>query len=103
MRRIPFSLSFCMATALTLAWGVLAGVVYREELSNQTWGILVSAVLPCILIPIAWRHVRRFRVGKHRCPRCGYDLTGNVSGRCPECGTQIDLNTNDDTVRSPDG
>ena len=20
------------------------------------------------------------------CPHCGYDLTGNVSGRCPECG-----------------
>ena len=20
------------------------------------------------------------------CPMCGYDLTGNVSGRCPECG-----------------
>jgi hypothetical protein len=21
------------------------------------------------------------------CQRCGYDLTGNVSGRCPECGS----------------
>lgn len=21
------------------------------------------------------------------CKRCGYDLTGNVSGVCPECGT----------------
>lgn len=21
-----------------------------------------------------------------RCGECGYDLTGNVSGRCPECG-----------------
>ncbi len=20
------------------------------------------------------------------CPKCGYDLTGNVSGVCPECG-----------------
>jgi uncharacterized RDD family membrane protein YckC len=24
-----------------------------------------------------------------RCPICGYDLTGNVSGVCPECGTPI--------------
>lgn len=24
-----------------------------------------------------------------RCRTCGYDLTGNVSGRCPECGTQL--------------
>ena len=23
------------------------------------------------------------------CRQCGYDLTGNVSGRCPECGTAI--------------
>ena len=22
-----------------------------------------------------------------RCKQCGYDLTGNVSGKCPECGT----------------
>ena len=24
------------------------------------------------------------------CVECGYNLTGNVSGRCPECGTDID-------------
>lgn len=23
------------------------------------------------------------------CSKCGYDLTGNVSGRCPECGERI--------------
>lgn len=23
------------------------------------------------------------------CRSCGYDLTGNVSGRCPECGQEI--------------
>jgi predicted amidophosphoribosyltransferase len=35
-------------------------------------------------------------VRKHRrtrggpiCPRCGYSLTGNVSGVCPECGTPV--------------
>jgi hypothetical protein len=25
------------------------------------------------------------------CQCCGYDLTGNVSGRCPECGIKINL------------
>jgi hypothetical protein len=25
------------------------------------------------------------------CPRCGYDLTGNDSGRCPECGAEVPL------------
>jgi len=24
-----------------------------------------------------------------RCQTCGYDLTGNVSGRCPECGAPV--------------
>ena len=23
------------------------------------------------------------------CAVCGYNLTGNVSGKCPECGTQV--------------
>jgi hypothetical protein len=29
-------------------------------------------------------YVRRCALGQ--CTRCGYDLTGNVSGVCPECG-----------------
>ena len=23
------------------------------------------------------------------CQNCGYNLTGNVSGRCPECGEHV--------------
>lgn len=23
------------------------------------------------------------------CPKCGYNLTGNTTGRCPECGTTV--------------
>jgi len=26
---------------------------------------------------------------KNTCFECGYDMTGNISGRCPECGTQF--------------
>jgi hypothetical protein len=34
--------------------------------------------------------VRRYRRRrKGLCIRCGYDLTGNVSGTCPECGTEV--------------
>ena len=33
------------------------------------------------------RRAARLRAG--RCPRCEYNLTGNVSGRCPECGESI--------------
>jgi hypothetical protein len=29
---------------------------------------------------------RRLRALRGRCPECGYNLNGNVSGMCPECG-----------------
>lgn len=29
---------------------------------------------------------RRPRAAEGACTACGYDLTGNVTGRCPECG-----------------
>jgi hypothetical protein len=32
----------------------------------------------------------RFRFAPGHCQNCGYNLTGNVSGRCPECGTPIE-------------
>lgn len=33
--------------------------------------------------------IRRRWAALHRCLRCGYDLTGNVSGICPECGRPV--------------
>jgi hypothetical protein len=46
-----------------------------------------------ILLPVGlvwYRHrssVRRHPPG--HCKKCGYDLTGNESGRCPECGQPL--------------
>ncbi|MCB9850953.1 MAG: hypothetical protein H6817_09655 [Phycisphaerales bacterium] len=31
----------------------------------------------------------RKRLSPGRCSRCGYDLTGNVTGVCPECGERV--------------
>ncbi len=31
----------------------------------------------------------RKRRSPGHCNRCGYDLTGNVSGTCPECGDKL--------------
>lgn len=33
--------------------------------------------------------IASFHWRKGCCLKCGYDLTGNISGRCPECGTMI--------------
>lgn len=35
-----------------------------------------------------WSGYSKFPAG--HCQTCGYDLTGNVSGRCPECGRAIE-------------
>ena len=32
---------------------------------------------------------RGYRYPEGHCVRCGYNLTGNVSGVCPECGERI--------------
>jgi hypothetical protein len=44
-----------------------------------------------LLVPIGvllHRCIRRrvWQLVPHLCDGCGYDLTGNTSGRCPECG-----------------
>jgi hypothetical protein len=46
-------------TALTLVWGIAALTWYRRR-----------HILP------------------GHCRKCGYNLTGNTSGRCPECGSR---------------
>ena len=28
-----------------------------------------------------------------RCPKCGYDLRGNMAGECPECGAGVKART----------
>jgi hypothetical protein len=52
---------------------------------------VVVVPLPLLLLTILagtayafWRARRRPERG--HCAGCGYDLTGNLSGRCPECG-----------------
>jgi hypothetical protein len=45
------------------------------------------ALLTLVTAALWWRERRPFPPG--RCATCGYDLTGNVSGRCPECGIPI--------------
>jgi len=59
--------------------------------------VLLAIALPCTLLLVTsiirWRelrsekHYRRlYKREPGFCGRCGYDLTGNISGVCPECG-----------------
>lgn len=51
---------------------------------------LPAWLLFAVACPLAvWVIVSRPRNRTGCCIACGYNLTGNVSGRCPECGTPV--------------
>jgi len=63
---------------------------YRSVGQGYYWGANCPLWIPFILVglPTAWLwYADRRRPAPGAC-RCGYDLTGNTSGRCPECGSQ---------------
>lgn len=53
-----------------------------SRLAIPLWMPFVALSAMTVLL---WRR-RRSRPG--HCPACGYNLTGNISGRCPECGAE---------------
>lgn len=53
------------------------------ELNIPLWMVFLAVCAPLILA--LYRRLHR-RAAPGTCARCGYNLTGNLSGRCPECG-----------------
>ena len=62
---------------------------WNLSVSLPFWQVfLLFAAYPSVLLirgPVRRWHRRR----KGWCVKCGYDLTGNVSGVCPECGEPV--------------
>ena len=48
------------------------------------WIPLLALAIPTVWL---WWPERRHPPG--HCRKCGYDLTGNVTGVCSECGTKV--------------
>lgn len=62
------------------------------SLGGRTKHVILPIWVPVVIVLVgaayaAWRNRRRRAIGA--CRRCGYDLTGNVSGVCPECGERV--------------
>jgi hypothetical protein len=57
------------------------------EPSNPFW---IPVIVTGVATLLCWK-IRRRRFAPGHCQACGYNLTGNVSGRCPECGTRTGL------------
>lgn len=78
--------------------GYAMSKAWYAELYTPHWFVLSL----CMVFPARryWRlrRVRSLHGGAHRC-RCGYNLTGNVSGMCPECGRPVPP---DDSDNGPD-
>ncbi len=71
----------------------------RHTVCCPLWVLFLIAIVPTGLL--WWRDRRRIPPGY--CQKCGYNLTGNVSGRCPECGECSRANKGNglETKRSP--
>lgn len=56
------------------------------------WLVLIPLWIPLLVVFLIFLLYRRRSgmVGVSACKRCGYNLTGNVSGVCPECGTAVE-------------
>ena len=78
-------------STLAYAYSKLRLLAQREAAAYR-WQILGLAAALATYPTIAFIRgpLRRWRRRKRgECVRCGYNLTGNVSGVCPECGTEI--------------
>ena len=68
-------------------WSVLSGRAWVLKLAVTMFVIMFVPYLPARYLHYKL-HPRR--VDANVCPACGYNLTGNISGRCPECGRPIE-------------
>lgn len=57
---------------------------WSEESASQLF--MLAFVLPWLLCTIILSLFKRPPIPSGHCRRCGYELTGNLSGTCPECG-----------------
>ncbi len=70
------------------AYGMFLPEVQRQN-GILTVGVPLWIPFVCVAALTAIFFVKdRRRIPPGHCPACGYNLTGNVSGRCPECGAE---------------
>jgi hypothetical protein len=77
--------------SLGLSYGLMALVLRREiwQLQMISCGLVIFGPVLGFGIALSPAVERSHKI-RGTCRVCGYNLTGNVSGRCPECGTTVD-------------
>lgn len=77
-----------------IGWRTLLGELPSIEggRRDEYWCISAPMWLPVVLLLSTALFILRYNRRRDcigSCPRCGYNLTGNVSGVCPECGNAV--------------
>ena len=76
---------------LTFSWFMLLIAVSPGGGSSLILAAVFAALLGCLLACVGFLRWLSRSSSPGRCRKCGYNLTGNVSGTCPECGTAVDV------------
>jgi hypothetical protein len=86
---VLLELSLAVAVVTTTAWLVAPNYAlsWQGIFSNDM--LAVGAVMLLLNAGLIMLPVSRRQSDPRLCTRCGYDLTGNLSGTCPECGTLV--------------
>jgi hypothetical protein len=61
----------------------------RRIVAVWLWLPFLGVLIPTASLWYLERPPRCRSRARGHCQECGYDLTGNESGRCPECGTEV--------------
>ena len=81
--------------SMVLLCGLLAVMLAAAVAMGGGLPVLPAVAVPTVIVAVLWfrwdrpHELRRQRRAMGLCVRCGYDLTGNVSGVCPECGNTV--------------
>jgi hypothetical protein len=82
-RRVVIFVALSAVAWLALSAAALNGLLPTPYMALALFGVVAALFYAFLERPSRLSIARR---AAGLCLKCGYDLTGNVSGVCPECG-----------------
>ena len=69
-------------------WGRDRSLTGKPGVVSTSYPLAPILLVIGVLTGVSWWRETTCKPKHEHCQRCGYDLTGNVSGVCPECGVR---------------